>query len=201
MIDLQEEKSVYRSNFEQFEKGAPADPSWLAKTRRAAMKRFGELGFPTPRNEDWRFTNVAALAKYPFRPALPEADGLTAERLARAAVPVGTVSRLVFVNGHYAPGLSSVPPLTQGVIVAGLADVLREHPEWVEPHLAKYARHQDYAFTALNTAFVGDGAFICVPRGKAVTEPLELLFVTTTAGEGSVTHPRNLIVVGEQGRV
>jgi Fe-S cluster assembly protein SufD len=198
MIDLQEEKNIYLSNFERFANdGGAAGPPAIQRLRRAGLKRFTELGFPTARDEDWRFTNVAPLAKVPFKDATAnDANRVTPADLERAAFPTGPGSRLVFVNGHYAPHLSAAGTLPSGVLVGSLAMALEEHPELVESHLGQYARFQNDAFTALNTAFIRDGAFIFLPDGRVLEEPLYLLFVATAAGEGSVAHPRNLVVCG-----
>jgi Fe-S cluster assembly protein SufD len=201
MIDVKEERNVYLSNFVQFESELSRNgQSWLHRLRKGAMKRFSELGFPTQREEDWRFTNVAPLAKIPFKPVAPdETNGFSAEKLERAAFQPGACCRLVFVNGHFAPSLSSVPPA--GVTVLSLAAVLDSHPEWLEPFLGRHAEFQNHAFTALNTAFINDGAFVSVPKGMIVAEPIYLLFASTAAGEGSVAHPRNLVVAGENSQV
>jgi Fe-S cluster assembly protein SufD len=198
MIETKEEKNIYLSNFARFEKDAGSNGhSWIHRIRKAAIKRFAELGFPTTRHEEWKFTNLAPIAKLPFKPvSVSDTAQLTWERLRQAYVPTAKSSRLVFVDGFFAPGLSSLRPLPDGVKLASLATVLDAHAEWVEPHLAQYAKYQDHPFIALNTAFVRDGAFLFIPKGKVIEEPIELLFVATAAGEGSVTHPRNLIVAG-----
>jgi Fe-S cluster assembly protein SufD len=121
--------------------------------------------------------------------------------LEQATFPVRDASRLVFVDGHYAPALSALRPLPSGVIVANLAAVLDTHPHWAESYLARYADYQSHPFTALNTAFIKDGAFISIPKSKRIEEPIYLLFVTTKMAEGSVCHPRNLIVVGDNSQV
>lgn len=98
------------AKFERFEK--EAQPlSWMAPLRRAGINRFAELGFPTLQDEDWRFTNVAAIAKLPFKPGLkPERSDLTREAVAGFTFGRLPATRLVFVNGHYAADLSSVSP-------------------------------------------------------------------------------------------
>src|SRR5262249_38746861 len=150
------------TNFEQFEAQQLREGSQqLHGLRRAAIDRFAELGFPTTFDEEWRFTSVAPLAKIPFKLAGEEdGAGLTAAQLGRAAFPIGAGHRLVFVNGHFARALSTLGSLPKGVFVGSLAQVLAQHPEWVTPHLALYAKCQDHAFTALNTAFIQDGAFV-----------------------------------------
>jgi Fe-S cluster assembly protein SufD len=199
MIDVQEEKNIHLSNYSRFEKElGPRQSAAVERLRKTAIKRFAELGFPTSRNEDWRFTNVAPIAKIPFRLAAPgDAAKVTAQDVDRVGFQVGSCSRLVFVNGQYAPHLSAVRSLPSGVVVGSLAVALEEHPKFVNPYLARHIRFQDQAFTALNTAFLRDGAFVFVPKSKVVEEPIYLLFLATANGEGNVAHPHNLIVLGE----
>src|SRR5262249_14616143 len=90
----------------------------------------------------------------------------------------------------------SLRGLPDGVVVDSLAAVLGAHPEWAEPYLARYARFEANSFTALNTAFLRDGAFVSVPKGKVVTGPIHLLFLSTPSGASAVAHPRTLIVAG-----
>src|SRR5262249_60294221 len=108
MPELLEGNDVYLSAFARFEKelGGNERPA-LRRLRKAALARFAELGFPTSRNEDWKFTNVAPLAQTPFR--LAGRDGADVEA-PREGV------RAVFVNGQYAPSLSSAPSLPGGVL-------------------------------------------------------------------------------------
>jgi Fe-S cluster assembly protein SufD len=203
MIDVKEEKNIYLSNFARFEKELPKNgQSWLHKIRRAAFARFSEIGFPGPRDEDWKFTRVDPIAKIPFKPITPHArNGLTMERVEQAAFRMGSASRLVFVDGRYLPEHSSLRSLPNGTVVSSLAQALESRPDWLEQHLAHYANYQNHAFTALNTAFIRDGAFVWVPKGKVLDEPIYLLFVTTRNGEGGVAHPRNLMVAGENSQV
>src|SRR3954462_1861676 len=93
------------TKFERFEKEAK-QPSWLFPLRKAGMARFAELGFPTLRDEDWRFTNVAPIAKLPFKPVFEAApQDVSPETIAQFPFGSLPVNRLVFVNGHYAAGL------------------------------------------------------------------------------------------------
>jgi Fe-S cluster assembly protein SufD len=199
MIGVQEETNIHSANFEQLERElGEAKRLPIHRLRKAALKRFTELGFPTLRHEDWRFTNVAPIAKIPFKLAgAGDARSITLKMLEQAGFYVGGAHRLVFVNGFFAPHLSAVQALPAGIIVASLAEALKTRPNEVEAQLAKYAKFQDHAFASLNTAFLRDGAFISIPRGKVVDEPIYLLFLATNDGEGSVAHPRNLIIAGE----
>src|SRR5713226_6410466 len=99
MINVKEEKNIYLSNFARLEEDSAANGhSWIRRLRKAAMKRFTELGFPTTRNEDWKFTSVAPIAKIPFHPVDTFAPvGLTAQTLERASYKTGDGILLVFV--------------------------------------------------------------------------------------------------------
>src|SRR5688572_9304418 len=94
----------YAAAFERFEQARSGDASWLTHLRKGGIARFAEIGFPTPRDEDWRFTNVAPIAKLPFNPALePARDrAIDVQHHNFAALDC---TRLVFVNGHFAPKL------------------------------------------------------------------------------------------------
>ncbi|MBI4625775.1 MAG: Fe-S cluster assembly protein SufD [Verrucomicrobia bacterium] len=188
------ENGPYLEKFERFEKGAKG-PAWVLAARKAGISHFTELGFPTLQDEDWRFTNVAPIAKRPFEPVVePTRDAVAAKALNQFTFAGLSGSRIVFVNGHFAPELSSVAKLADGVKVMSLAGALASDTALVEKHLFRHARADANAFTALNTAFFQDGAFICVPAGKAVAEPIQILYVSTAKDNGTTAHPRNLIV-------
>ncbi|HEU4759937.1 MAG TPA: Fe-S cluster assembly protein SufD, partial [Dehalococcoidia bacterium] len=166
---------------------------WLTALRRQAFDRFSELGFPTARkgNEPWKYTNVAPIAKTDFSYAFGGA--IDAATLRRLAPWYDDWPALVFVNGRYAPDLSTPPP-PGAARVAGLAQALAGDSGLIEAHLARYAPFQDEAFTALNTAFLRDGAFVHVPSGVALDRPLHLLFVATRNGAPTVSYPRLLVI-------
>ena len=177
--------------------GASGAPAWLKDLREGAIARFDALGFPTTKQEAWRFTNVAALTETAFDLAHP------ASRIPQLAeiqpFLLGDGPRLVFVNGFLVRSLST--PLSDGVRLDGLAQALVDTPDLVRQHLSKYAAFTDRPFAALNTAFVHDGAFVYVPARVTIEEPIQLLFLTTPVdGERVVAHPRNLIVLEREAR-
>lgn len=182
--------------FDAFETGAlNGQPSWLLPLRKAGLARFAEQGFPTLKDEDWRFTNVAPIARLPFKPMLQAADGgLTTETLAQFPFAEITGSRLVFVNGHFSARLSTLPAQPAGVIVGSLATALHDHPDLIAKHLGQYTAADASSFAALNAAYFQDGAFIHVPAGLTVVGPVHLLFVTKATETGSTQQPRNLVI-------
>lgn len=203
MSEVVQEKETYLGQFARLEKRLTGNQKpWFHRTRKAAISHFAELGLPTTRHEEWRFTNLAPLTKIPFQlVADGELDGVTVESLEPFSFGGLDGTRLVFVNGRFSEELSSIRPLHNGLQVGSLAAALDSDRERVEPYLARHASYQDHAFVALNTAFVEDGAFVYVPPGKVVEHPLHLLFLSTSLDEPQVSHPRNLIVVGDNSKV
>jgi len=177
-------------------------PAWLRDLRREAFERFRETGLPAARkgNEPWKYTNIAPIAgtsfAYPFpngvRPALPDV---------RALAPWhDSWATLVFVNGRHAPELSRLPALG-GVRVTSLARAAVEHEDVVRGHLARHASFKDGGFTALNTAFLQDGAFIEAAPDATAAAPLHLVFLTAGGNGPLVSHPRTLVVAGRDARL
>ncbi len=184
----------HRKKFEKFERTAE-QPSWLLARRRAGMARFAEVGFPTLQDEDWRFTNVAALAKLPFKPVLSaNVSGITTEVIRGLTFGKLSAVRKVFVDGHYAPELSSADSQPAGAMITSLATALSAGSALLERHLGRYADGSRQPFTALNDAFFQDGGFIHLGPGVALETPIHLLFISTAREAGATTHPRNLIL-------
>ncbi|HVB86268.1 MAG TPA: Fe-S cluster assembly protein SufD [Candidatus Dormibacteraeota bacterium] len=188
---------TYAEAFGVFEKEAVGrELSWLRKLRQEGFERFSAVGFPTTRDEDWRFTNLSAIAQTPFRlvrngHALPTARQIEPFRMAGAACT------LVFVDGRFAPALSSLGKLPREVTVASVASELAKHPAAIEPHLGRYLNIQRDPFCALNTAFIEDGAYIHIAKSAVIEGPIHLLYVATPHEFPVVSHPRNLIVAEE----
>ncbi len=187
----------YLENFAQLEKQATSsDLPWLRSLRQEAFAHFCKVGFPTTREEDWRFTNAAPIAQTSFQ--LPH-DGHTKLRV-RELQPFrlsGLACQLVFVNGYFEPELSRLPSLPDGVTVTSLAHAIARNPSAVEQHLGRYADYRRDAFCALNTAFINDGAYLHIRRGTVAQQPIYLLYVSTASDTPTVCHPRNLIVADE----
>ena len=178
-----------------------AAPPWLAALADHAWTRFTLLGFPTARrgNEKWKYTNVAPIARAAFGYAwdLDPDENPDAGRLRHFGLLDESWVNLVFVDGRFSTALSSRPPSGNGVGVTTLAEAATGDGALVQQHLAQYAGFQDDGFTALNTAFLSDGAFVHVPRGHDSRQPVHLVFLTTDRQLPRAAHPRTLIVVEE----
>ncbi|MEW6321048.1 MAG: Fe-S cluster assembly protein SufD [Acidobacteriota bacterium] len=168
-------------------RGAAAPP-WLQELRARAVDRFTALGYPTVRQEEWRFTSVAPIAETAFR--LAESGPTNARELVeRVAIP-GAV-RIVLLNGRFSPELSRLEP-PSGVVVGSLARAVADaRPECA--HLGQAS--VDAPFVALNTAFVEDGALVTVRKNALVEPPIHVIFVNGDA-EALMIHPRALIALG-----
>ena len=183
---------IYRDDFDR----QAIVPGWLQTLRNQGIARFQALGFPTTKNEDWHFTSVAPIAERSFRPA---ATGVRLEKKDIAHFNFGEHGwhTLVFVNGVFSEDLSSDVSLGDGVRVTSLANAIKAGLAGVERYIGKIAAFEQHAFTALNTAFVNDGAFIELVADAVVEQPIHFLFISD--GEG-VSHPRNLIITGRNSR-
>jgi Fe-S cluster assembly protein SufD len=173
--------------------------SWLDRLRVSAMDRFTELGFPSVKDEEWKYTNVAPVAKIDFRPATsPEvAMKFSSAELEKLGFLETRESQLVFVNGQFRKDLSSVTSLPESVVAVNLSEAVADerYSGMVQQYLARSADYVANGFTALNTAFISQGAFIYLPRNAVVEKPIHLLFISD--GAEVATFPRVLVVAEE----
>ena len=170
-------------------------PSWVQSMRRAAFERFAALGFPTTKNEDWHYTSTSPIADQEFV-LLDSASGdVRREELAPFMFGASGWYTMVFVNGRFAPELSDCGKLPKGVKLRDLASAWTAAPEVVD-RVGKLASYDVHAFTALNAAFMHDGAVVQIANGVEIDQPIHLLFVTDANAAKGMMHPRNLIMVG-----
>ncbi len=168
------------------------EPGFLVELRAKASSRFREVGFPTPRLEEWRFTNLREVAETPF--ALPRPSGLDPDIDPWC---VSGAHRLVMVDGCYAPELSDLDGFPESAVLTSLADALERSPELVEPNLGQTIGTKEHPILALNTSLFQDGAYLWLPSGTVIEQPIQLLFVTTGHARPIATLPRNIIVAGK----
>jgi Fe-S cluster assembly protein SufD len=185
----------YLSNFTRVEKSLDS-ASWIDELRRAAMSRFSEVGFPSNKEEDWRQTNVAPIAKIPFKPARAN-EKVTRDDIHQFSFREESQCELVFINGIFSPQLSDLQDQPPGLRVANLASLLEGGSKRLPKYLAHYADIRKNPFVALNTGFLNDGAVVYLDSNTAIYRPLHLLFITTAGAEPTVAHPRVLIVAGD----
>ncbi|MGH7605325.1 MAG: Fe-S cluster assembly protein SufD [Gemmatimonadaceae bacterium] len=196
---------VYRADFDRQARG----PDWLNALRSEGIGSFESLGFPSTKNEDWHFTSVAPISERSFH-LVSEGDadvssrGNTIGKVTRAQVDRFSFGErdwhtFVFVNGRLSEDLSSYAGLGKDVRVSSLAAAIRSGTGRPERHLGRIASFEHHAFTALNTAFIADGAFIELQANAVVEQPIHLVFVSVGDAQG-VSHPRNLVVAAANSR-
>ncbi len=172
--------------------GTPAVPAskqaWLNQLRSSAVETVSELTIPTLRDEEWRFTDLSMLTKMSLQPA-HTAIHLQASDIKRFYIEEAK-TRLVFVDGIYAPFLSNIE--VKGIVVSNLATELSKNSALLQQHLAQYATVNGNVFTALNTAYLTDAALIMLPSNTQIKAPLHLLFIASQ--KDVVSYPRTLVL-------
>lgn len=201
MIQTRTSKDAWLAEFEQFEANAHHASDSLFEVRKGAMASFAELGFPTLRDEEWRFTNVSPIANTAFDRATPPTNRVEHGELAEYRFAEPDANLFVAVNGRFDANMSSKQPLPAGIVVCSLAAAMKTHRAIVEANLGKLALPSEQAFTALNTAFLDDGIFVHVPRGAVSQAPIHLMFLTVPGAQATVSHPRLLVVAEDHSQV
>ncbi len=171
---------------------ASNQPSWLEQVKTEAFSRFDELGLPTTRHEEWKYTSTKVLSKLELAaattPVVVEQEAIQAHLLR------GASHRIVFVNGFFSPGLSSTKAPIAGLTLSSLSD------SWDNDAVQTYydSTHglsgNEHAFACLNASYATDGAFVHIAKNVAVESPVEIVFVSLPHPEGRAIHPRLLVV-------
>jgi Fe-S cluster assembly protein SufD len=165
----------------------------FARALRAdAFARFEAAGLPSPHDEEWRHTSIAPIAGGTFR--LPDDRAADGGQVAALRLPG---YEAVFVNGRYSPVLSNLRGRPSGLEIASLRDALAVGAPLVRTHLSQVAATTK-PFTALNAAFLEDGAVVHIAAGTVLDQPVHLVFFSTSTGTPSMSTPR-VLVVAERG--
>lgn len=195
-MQLIKEENSYASAFRELLRQQAGEPAWLRRAREEAFAEFDRVGFPTVREEDWKYTNTALIARTAFTPSFNSARSLNGE-LRKFTCEEARDSRLVFVNGIFQRESSSVSNLPAGVVVVNLAEAVAR-PEFEALLSSQFVGDHDNGFTALNTALFVSGAFLLIPRGVEVAVPIHLLFISeATNGQAPASFPRVHVLAEE----
>lgn len=168
---------------------------WLRSLREAAGARFAALGFPTLRQEEWKYTNLAPIARTRFERAREIPEGEVRERLAGMELADLDAPRIVVAHGRHALGIPAAGGL-EGVQVGSLSDAVEAEPEVLRRYLARQARYEQHALVALNTARFEDGVVVRIPDRRVLETPLYVLHVTAAEAQPVAWHPRTLVLAG-----
>ena len=201
VTELANRENSYQLAFRALQEGHESENvSWLRRLRANAMDQFTELGLPSVKDEEWKYTNVAPIAAIDFKPVILHATAeseLEKEELAPFRCVETAQSELVFLNGMLRKDLSSWSAIPEEVVAMDLSEAFADerYREIAWKHLAQQADYVADGFTALNTAFVSHGAFVYLPKNTVMKAPLHLLFISD--GAQTASFPRVLVVAGE----
>lgn len=185
----------YASEFARSEKNfSGRDLPWLQQLRATALEQLSTHGFPTFHDEDWKYTNITPITKRNFSITSNQKTDLTPAQLNTTDL---NCYQLTFVNGHFSAELSQITDLPSGVIITNIASAIKKYPEVIKNYLGKITKKPIHGFTALNTSFISDGAYIFVPRDTILDKPIELRFIATNQETLCFAPLRNLIIAEE----
>jgi len=192
----QELRDAYATGFAQAIEQDTGLPSWLTSVRRTALDSFLEQGWPTTKQEDWRFTDVTPITRLALLPPPDIKPHFAAADFSPDLLGLGGkgARRLIFVDGRYHSGAALGRPLPDDVCAIPLSSALADDTGTIGTVLGHHLRSQN-AFVSLNTAFMTDGAYVHIPAGFTSTSPIFLVFLASA--EGSASFPRTVVWAGE----
>ena len=192
----------YVSKFKTFEdKLNGQSKSFLHDIRKNALKNLAELSFPSNKNEEWKYTNVAPILKHNFTPAMISTlPKFQKEEIKKFVFKDFDYHLMVFVNGLFAEELSNVNSLPKGVVVDGLNRITKNNPDSISKYINNLSKI-DNAFNALNTAYSYDGLVVIVPDGVILEKPIQVLYLNSSENDLVLSLPRNIIIAGKNSQV
>jgi len=171
---------------------------WVRTLRERALEIFLDRGFPDTRTEAWKYTDLRGLARHHFS-TTPRVRELEESPLQSRLQTCELRHRLVFIDGHHAPELSTFDAPPHGVTLCSLAFALFTMPEELETRLGNLTDLERPGFNAFNTAFMSDGAWLRLAPGTRLEQPLHLLYIATGKPDAAATL-RNVIVAAPDSR-
>lgn len=193
VTELVKSENNYQVAFRAVCESAPT-VAWLELVRSSAMDRFEQLGFPSVREEDWKYTNLATLAKEEFVPVtIGSGKALSLDPF---VYPETAEAHLVVVDGFLREDLSTKTGLGD-VIAVDLLGAVEDarYNKVIRKYLARNAGYHNNGLTALNTAFLQSGVFLWIPKNVKLERPLQITFVADA--ESGASFPRLLVVAEE----
>ncbi len=199
MSEKEKYTSKFISHFDILESGLDdADSHPIHKVRKEALDNFKYLGFPGKRDEEWRFTDISPILENDFKPLLyPEITKISKDDIDQLTFKDESVLRLVFVDGFFSETLSDKRVSKKDVIITNIKRLLSQDAAEMVDLLKKYKNYENDSFTALNSAFIKDGAVIKIDKNVNYEKPVHLVFISTGHDKPQVTHPKNLVFVDE----
>lgn len=194
--DMTQHSGGFVASVRPIERTIDSERTLVRDLRKDALKHFTALGVPTARNEDWKYTSLQELARTTFA-VQAAAETVPLDRLAPWIVP--DAIRLVFVNGRFSTELSSDLALssTDGALQIRPIREALEQDSALRELFGTVLAYREHAFAAMNTALLGDGAYIRVKKGKVIAQPIQLLFVAGKGHSATVIPSRTFVYCEE----
>ncbi len=191
-VSVKPEVSYLATLLEEGQKNTLIKAAWLHELRQRAIAIIQQQAIPTRRDEEWRFTDLSSLLQVTFHRETRSLESLHFD-ITPLTLPEAVDSRIVFINGVYAPNLSSVAAIPEGVFVGNLAEAPPQYDARIRDYLGKQQGASE-VFTALNTAGLTDAAVVWASKNTIVETPIHLLFISTTDEVPIISQPRCLVV-------
>jgi len=170
---------------------------WVQGLRESAIKRFAENGFPSRRDEEWKYTDLTGMSEQTFQPVVTPGTGSDGQPTEKSQIDHDNAIIIAFENGRWLfteAGLDLPPP---GVTITSLGKMLSDFPDRIKQHLALFTNPADHSLVSLNTAFSHEGAFVHIEKGVVLDRPIRLQYRSTSQDQPHLSLPRNLIVLEE----
>ena len=171
--------------------------NWFAKQRQSAFDIFRESGFPNTKNKDWKYTDVKPIARNVFSNITGNDVAISDDNLEVSLFKNLECINLVFINGAYSEKHSNIKNISNKTVIKNMANALVNDESSLKKHMTQYASADAGPFEALNIAFIQDGAYINIPANMSIEKPINITFISTDNSNKFATHPRNLIILGE----
>ncbi len=182
------------NNIESRSNGKAEDP--IHRLRKEAIAHFAQTGFPSTRQEDWKYTNIEPMLQYQFR-FFDSEPRIPVHTIEKFFFQKNVAARLVFFNGRFSETLSDLGSLPAKLICKNFEEALHDHPQIINHYFSRYSKNGKDAFTALNTAFAKEGLFLYLPENSIIEEPFHILYISDAQNESYHVHPRHLIIIGK----
>ncbi|RTY88223.1 Fe-S cluster assembly protein SufD [Flavobacterium sp. RSP15] len=192
-------KEKLLSSFMAFEERIDVH-SELHDVRTAAIKNFENKGFPTKKEESWKYTSLNAILKNDFTVFSKQENAVEFNHVKKYFLHEIDTYKVVFIDGVFSSNLSSTTH--EGIDVCLMSSALTK-PKYkmvIDTYFNQIAS-KDESLTSLNTAFANEGAYINIPKSKVADKPVEIMYFSTGNEAALMVQPRNLIIVGENSHV
>lgn len=184
--------------FKEFQGRINGKGDLLNHVREDAIEFFDQLGFPHNKIEDWKYTSLKKALQPEYKPAYSDITSSVNESMLENVRIPGVASNLVvLINGQFSREHSQIHEKDESIIIKGLNEAQKDHPEMVKAHFAQYADYTQDGMTALSTAFSHDGVFIHIPKNKVVNYPVQILHLQMVHDQDLFTQPRLILDVQE----